>query len=49
MAEKEDITQDELEQIDGELLPDRKELAIISDPLFGGLTIPVEAEPPATK
>lgn len=47
MAENEKITEEELEEIEGELLPVREEMAVVSDPITGGFTTPIE--PPATE
>lgn len=45
MQENAEITDEELEEMDGELLPDREGLSVISDPVFGGYTLPVEPLP----
>jgi hypothetical protein len=42
---KEELTPEELEETNGEPLPDREEMAVIPDPFGGGHTLPVE--PPA--
>jgi hypothetical protein len=45
-AEKEPITEEELEQAEGEQLPDREEMALWPDP-SSGFSLPVE--PPAVE
>jgi hypothetical protein len=42
---REELTPDELEETNGEPLPDREEMAVVPDPFGGGATLPVE--PPA--
>jgi hypothetical protein len=49
-ADERKISEEELEQAEGEQLPDREEMTILpipGDPVGGGFTIPVE--PPATE
>jgi hypothetical protein len=45
MAEREEISIEELQELEGEVLPEREELAVISDPVTGGFTLPVEPPP----
>jgi hypothetical protein len=45
-ADEDKVTEEELEQLEGEPLPDREEMALWPDP-SGGFTIPVE--PPAVE
>jgi hypothetical protein len=41
------VTEDELEELEGEPLPDREEMALWPDPSGSGFTIPIE--PPAVE
>jgi hypothetical protein len=45
-TDEEQVTEDELEEVEGEALPDREEMALWPDP-SGGFTLPVE--PPAVE
>jgi hypothetical protein len=45
-TDEDKVTEEELEQVDGEPLPDREEMALWPDP-SGGFTIPIE--PPAVE
>jgi hypothetical protein len=39
--QNENLSEEELEDINGEPLPDREEMAVVPDP-FGGITLPVQ-------